>query len=138
MKTLFTLQQDIHTGCLKASSFPDGVLAAHEQLHQLVPPAPGRRSFGLSRPDHTRSILYWAAAEELQEGETASWGLETFLLKKGVYASVLIRNYMQDIPAIGHAFREILQEPDLDPDGICIEWYLNDTDVQCMVRLLRS
>lgn len=42
---------------------------------------------------------------------------------------------MDDIPAIGKAFKELLAIPGIDPEGACVEWYLSNKDVQCMVRL---
>ena len=29
----------------------------------------------------------------------------------------------------------LISQPDIDPNGYCLEWYLNDMDVRCMVRL---
>ena len=133
----FILDNDINVLCVTASSFPAGVMAAHEQIHQLAPAGNGRRYFGLSRPEGNKGIVYKAAAE-LINGETAQPGLETFIIREGTYSSTIIHNYMSDIPAIGKAFQEILMNPDLDPNGICVEWYLNDNDMQCMVRLADS
>jgi hypothetical protein len=29
----------------------------------------------------------------------------------------------------------LLTQPNIDPNGYCLEWYLNGKDVRCMVRL---
>ncbi len=42
---------------------------------------------------------------------------------------------MKDLPAIGNTFQQMIARPDIDPEGYCVEWYLSDKDVQCMVRL---
>jgi hypothetical protein len=42
---------------------------------------------------------------------------------------------MKDIPAIGNTFQELLETPGIDPNGYCVEWYINDKDVICMIRL---
>lgn len=131
----YTLDKDITLFYVTAVSFPGGVLAAHQQLHALIPFSTQRKYFGISFPDATGTIIYKAAAEELIEGEGKEKGLETFLLKKGEYNSILIHNYMDDIPAIGKAFKELLAIPGIDPEGACVEWYLSNKDVQCMVRL---
>ena len=132
---LFTLENDIKVFCVSASSFPDGVMAAHQQLRSLVPFSKQRKYFGLSRPEQGGGIVYKAAAEELETGEPGKYGCEAMTIKKGTYRSIIIRNYMQDIPAIGSAFRELLEYHDHDKDGYCVEWYLNEKDVQCMVRI---
>jgi len=133
METI-TFNSDIKVLYITATSFPDGVLAAHEKLHSLLPFSKERKYFGISRPENG-VIVYKAAAEELNEGEAEKLNCDTLVLKKGKYISLTIHDYMKDIPAIGKAFTELLLHPDLDPKGYCVEWYLNDKDVQCMIRL---
>lgn len=93
----FVLDNDITVVCVTASTFPAGIMAAHEQIHQLAPVGNGRRYFGLSRPEGNKGIVYKAAAEELPEREDKSKGLETLIIKKGMYISTTIHNYMSDI-----------------------------------------
>lgn len=132
----YHLPDDITAMYITASSFPDGVLAAHQKLHSLVPMSdtPERKYFGISYPiDGT--IIYKAGAEELTEGEAEQLGLETYLMKKGKYISTDIHDYMKNLSAIGDAFNELLESPDIDANGACVEWYITDKDVKCMVRL---
>lgn len=131
----FTLEKDIKVIYNTAKSFPEGILEAHEKLHSLVSFSTDRKYFGLSRPENGGAIVYKAAAEELAEGEAVKAHLDTMIIKKGNYISMTIHNYMKDVPAIGKAFEELLTHPDIDPDGYCVEWYLSDKDVKCMVRL---
>jgi predicted transcriptional regulator YdeE len=131
----YRIDKDSTLMCVPATSFPDGVLAAHQQLHSLIPFSTQRKYYGISYGGTNGTIIYKAAAEELTEGEAAEKKLETFILKNGEYNSILIKNYMDDIPAIGKAFTKLLASPNLDPNGYCVEWYLNDRDVKCMVKL---
>lgn len=133
----YFLEKDIEVFYVQADSFPEGVLAAHQQLHRLIPYSDKRRYFGISSPDKTGTIIYKAAAEELTEQEAEKLGLKTFILKSGNYTSIVIKDYQKEITAIGKAFGILLSDPDIDPQGACVEWYLNDTDVQCMVRLIK-
>lgn len=130
----YILETDIEVFCVTAKSFPDGVLEAHQKLHSLIPFSNERKYFGLSRPEKN-IITYKAAAEELNIGELSKHNLEKFVIRKGNYHSILIQNFMQNIPAIGKAFETILSHADIDPNGICVEWYVNEKDVQCMVRI---
>lgn len=130
----FIIEKEIKVYCKKASSFPDGVLAAHQTLHAMVSYHPGRKYFGLSRPEGNGSIQYWAGAEEYIAGEFEGKGLEEITVKKGNYISIRIDGFMSNIAAIGQAFQNILQQADIDPEGYCVEWYLNEHDVLCMVR----
>lgn len=134
--TEYTLKHDMELLYITAASFPDGVMAAHEQLQAVLQFTTERKYYGISFPGADGNIMYKAAAEKMHEGEEMESGLEIFLLKKGLYASILVQDYMNHIPAIGEAFQTLLKHPKLDPGGACVEWYINEADVQCMVRLI--
>jgi len=128
------LEKDIPVFCVTAKSFPGGVLEAHEKLHSLVPLSPERSYFGLSRPEKG-VILYKAAAEEKKEGEAEKLGCEKFIIQHGKYIYRTIEDYVKDSNQIGVAFQKLISEPGIDPNGYCVEWYLNDNDVKCMVKM---
>jgi len=129
-----TLDRDIKVLYLSAISFPDGIKEAHEKLHSIIPFTNDRKYFGISRPEKG-TIKYKAAAEELNEGEAKSFNLETLILRKGNYISLTVHDFMKDIQAIDRTFKKLLSYPGLDPEGYCVEWYLNNKDVKCMIRL---
>jgi len=131
----FILETDIKVYCISASSFPDGVMAAHQALHGMVSFNEQRKYFGLSRPENNEVIVYKAAAEELISGELSDKNLEVVIIKKGNYQCISIHNFMTDIPAIGKAFEQLTALTDIDPEGYCVEWYITQQDVRCMVRL---
>jgi predicted transcriptional regulator YdeE len=131
----YKIEKDIKVFCMQAETFPDGVMAAYDKLHALLPPGDRRRFYGISYGDPNGKIVYKAAAEELQQGEGSRLGCEEFVIKKGNYLSTVIKDYMKDLPEIGRVFQKMLQHPQLDPKGYCVENYFNDTEVQCMVRL---
>ncbi|NBA86482.1 transcriptional regulator [Emticicia sp. CRIBPO] len=128
-------EEDITIMYKTAGSFPEGVMAAHEALHAFVPFSTDRKYYGVSRPENGYSIVYRAAAEELSPGEAASLQLDTLVLKKGRYISLTIEDFMKDVQSVGRAFRELLEQPGIDPQGYCVELYYNEKDVKCMIRL---
>jgi len=133
METI-TLNDDIKVFYIIAKSFPDGIGDAHVRLHELVPDTYNRKFFGISRPENG-IIVYKAAAEEINSGEAENFHCETMIIRKGKYMSILANDFMKDIPAIGRAFKELLTHPGLDPEGYCVEWYLDNKNVRCMIRL---
>lgn len=132
----YTLKEDINIVCVTAASFPDGILPAFQKLHQLIPGE--RKTYGISRPGKDHKIIYKAGAEELSVGEAEKLHLEKFVLKKGNYISIDIPDFMQNVPAIGKAFEQLLADPRIDTEGACVEWYFNENDVKCMVRIIQS
>lgn len=130
-----TIDQDIRVFYIMASSYPDGVLEAHQKLHALVPFSTARNYFGVSRPENG-PIVYRAAAEEKKTGEAQSLNCDTLDLKKGRYISLLVNDFRKNPEVIGTAFEQLLLTPGLDPQGYCVEWYFNDREaVRCMIRL---
>ena len=132
---IFNLDTDIKVLCVTAKSFPDGIMEAFDQLHSIVPVTEKGRQFGISWPNESGKIVYKAAMEEIQDGEAELLGCEPFVIKEGKYLFIDRNDFMKDLPGIGNAFQLLISQPDIDPNGYCLEWYLNDKDVRCMVRL---
>lgn len=132
---VINIEKDIPLFYITASSFPEGIMPAHEKLQALVPVSTERRYFGLSRPEGDGPIVYRAAAEELAPGEAEQLGLDKLILKKGRYISSTLKDYASDITSVDKTFGELLSYPDLDPEGYCVELYVNEKDMVCMVRL---
>jgi hypothetical protein len=131
----YHLPEDITAMYITAGSFPDGVLAAHQKLHGTVQRTNERKYYGISFRDKSGTIIYKAAAEELREGEAESLGLATYVIRKGDYISIDIHDFMHKVTSIGETFQKLISDPRIDPNGACIEWYMNDDDMKCMVRL---
>lgn len=131
----FILGEDIKVMCITASEFPDGIERAHIQLHAMLAEKERRRFFGISRPNENGDIIYKAAADEMVPGEAEKLGLETFIIKKGPYNSFYIKDFMQDVGSIKRAFKLLLSQHEVDPDGYCLEWYIGEDDVKCLVPL---
>lgn len=130
----FVLEKDIPVMYLTADSFPDGIMAAHHTLHAIVPSG-DRLFFGISFPDRKGEIIYKAGAEQYSVEESIVLGLETYIVRQGVYNSVLLKDYFKNPSSIAEVFQHLLTSPDLDPQGACVEMYLGERDVRCMVRL---
>lgn len=131
---IVTLETEIKVFYITAISFPEGIIDAHKKLHSLLPFSTDRKYFGISRPENG-VIIYKAAAEELIQEEADKLNCQTLVLKKGQYISLTVNDYNNDIQSIEKAFKKLLSSPDLDPEGYCVEWYLTDKDVKCMIRL---
>ena len=131
----YILANDIKVFCVTAKSFPNGIMEAFEKLYASVKTGDRGRQFGISRPNQKGEIIYKAALEEQQEGDAERFGFEPFVIQKGSYIFLDRLNFMKDLPGIGKAFHALISQPGIDPNGYCLEWYLNQNDVRCMVRL---
>lgn len=131
----YIIPSDIPVVYFEASSFPNGVGAAHKQLREKLSGPEKRRFFGISWPNEKYEIIYKAAAEQLHPGEAATLGLKTFMIRKGKYTSEVLKDWPKQEGRIGEVFRILLNHPDIAKDGYCLEEYLNDTDIRLMVTL---
>ncbi|WP_231424631.1 MULTISPECIES: transcriptional regulator [Pedobacter] len=134
---IFNFEEDIKVICVRASSFPEGIMAAHQKLHALLPDIEQRKIFGISRPEDGK-IIYKAAAEVKDTDDVKLLDHQMFVIEKGKYLSETIENFMEDIPKIGLTFQKLIAQPNIDPEGYCLEDYINETDVRCMVGIKRE
>lgn len=126
------IENPIEVYYIEASSFPEGVLEAHQKMHAIIPFNEDRKSFGISRPEQGK-IVYKVAAQELVEGELSKHNLPQFTISAGTYYALKISDFRKDIFSIQKAFDHILTNAPIHPQGYCIEWYQGMNDVICMV-----
>lgn len=128
----FILESDI-TVFYVTAAFPEGIRDAFMQIGSHVA-STGGNYFGISRMEPW-GIDYKAAAGECYPGEGEKLGLPTFVIKKGTYASIYVKDFMKDTATIGRAFDELTALPEMAPGAYCVEIYKDDKDVQCIVLL---
>jgi hypothetical protein len=129
----YYFENDTHFACKRANTFPDGVQSAFETLHAHIPFSTRRKFFSFSWMNETGEIIYLAGAEILADEVYPE--LEKFIFKKGKYRGTIIQDFMKDIPQMGRLFQKLCRDPELDPQGYCVEWYYNELDVKCFVKL---
>ena len=131
---VYQLNNDIKVFYITASSFPDGISDAFKVLRSLLPTLDGREFFGISFPNQDRVIVYKAAVAELNPGEAERYGCETFIVPRGDYFGTMVSRFREDMSMISKTFKTLLSNPGIDANGFCLEVYLSDDDVMCMVR----
>jgi predicted transcriptional regulator YdeE len=131
----YWIDRDIRVFYVTATSFPEGVGGAFQKLLLFLPKPNERILYGISFPNERGQIIYKAAVEESFPGEGEQNGYETFLIKKGEYWSELLPDWQKDESIVRKTFQKLLKHPDLDKNGYCLEIYLNEKDVRCLVPL---
>lgn len=134
METI-TLHNNLQVLCVKADVFPTGIMDAFQTLAQALPAQPHRVHYGLSHGTETGEIVYYAAAEQLADGDAEQYNLQPLTIPAGTYACITIHNFMQNLPAVSTAFQTLLALPNHHKNGMCIEHYINQHDVACMIRI---
>lgn len=80
--------------------------------------------------------MYKAAAATMPEVDADKLGLGRLTVKGGNCYSIQLSDVSKDINQISKAFQQILSQPDIDPNGSCIEVYdhFNSDSVECIVK----
>lgn len=128
------MKNDIEVICVRASSFPQGVMEAHEKLAAKVPTAMGRQRYGISHPSGNE-IVYKAAVSERYSGEAEKLKCEGFTIRQGLFLSEYIQEWQKKKDQIQGVFQKLLADPRIDPKGYCLEEYVGDHDLRCSVPL---
>jgi hypothetical protein len=131
----YLISEDIKVFYVKAKSFPEGIEEAHVTILGLLPSANGRNLFGISSPSGKEGIVYKAAIEEAYDKEAEKYNCATVIIKKGYYTSEIITNWDNDKEIVQKTFKKLLAHPEIDKNGYCLEIYLNDKDMICLVPL---
>ena len=135
METLY-LNNDVHVFYITVKSFPTGITDAFKALENLDPSICERPFYGIFHEDENGNMIYRAAVEERYKGEAETYGCNTFVISHGNYLAVTIKHFMKRIEVIPEAFDLLGKQPGIDVSFPAIEWYRNEEEVVCMVKLL--
>jgi hypothetical protein len=133
METI-TMYHDISVFYVKKNTSSLSLSEAYQELIKKVPFAKDRMYYGILVRE-SGCLCYRLAVEQLTRHEDKDLNLERHIIKRGIYLSSIVRNYLQDIMEIERVFQSMLLEPGLDNDENRVEWYFNGKDVACMLRL---
>jgi predicted transcriptional regulator YdeE len=126
------LDNDTKLICEKANDFPAGVVPAFQSLEKKV--GTKRQFYGLSQGDKN-GIVYWAGVSA-KDKEVVPAGCEIIVIKSGTYISEQVSNWRGREIILGETFQRMYNHPNADPNGYCVENYLENGDVLCMVRII--
>lgn len=131
----YLIPQDILVMYIEALSFPDGIDNAFTALRKLIPTIERRRIFGISYLNSKGEIIYKAAVETSSIYEASQFGLNTFIIKKGTFMGLALENWRSQETKITQLFQKIIHQPNVLSTGYCLEEYINEQDMLCMVPL---
>jgi hypothetical protein len=131
----FVLDKDLSILYITASLFPDGIQDAFDSLRKIVPDEKNRSYFGIVSQDSAGKMMYKAGALTTFDGEEKKYNLGIFTIKKGNYITETIYDWKRNIPLIKTVFATLFGAADVQRDSPCLEWYKNDDELMCMVKV---
>jgi hypothetical protein len=131
----FELKSGIKTFGITVLNGQAGIGRAFDTLTGILDGDNSARSyFGIVAKENG-CFVYRAAAEEMFEGEGELYGFESYLISSGHYFAVTLPEWRKNIHRIKDLFREMNCDDRVDPEQGMIEWYKNEEEMICMVKL---
>jgi hypothetical protein len=136
METI-TMYHDIRVFYVRTPAAYLSIPDAYQELIKTIPFAKDRMYYGIISYENGCG-RYRLAVEQLTQHEGRELNLELHVIKRGVYLSSIVRNYLQDITEIERTFERLLSQTGQYDHQNRVEWYFNGKDVACMVRLKKE
>jgi len=130
----YQILEDARLFGLCVEKFPQGIETAFTTLASTLPEGLQRSYYGISWMKADK-VIYYAMAMESFEGEAQKSGLEILILEKGNYLSVPILQWKMKTACINDVFRKMMENKDLEPGKPCVEWYKNQEEMYCLLKL---
>lgn len=134
----YNLQTDLEVFGIQVKAFPKGIGEAFQALMKMLPGGFDRAYYGISYLAKDGAMVYIAAAIEKQEGEAEKYNCDRYIIEKGEYLAVTINSWRSKTDSIKDVFNSILKGSRADKTRPAVEWYKNDTEMMCMVKINSS
>ncbi len=134
----YNLINDVKVFGFKVNSFPAGIGVAFDELIKKTgDPAGARAYYGISEFKEGK-MIYYATAEEKTEGEAEKYNYEKLKIEKGEYLTSTLFDWRKKTECIKDVFYEIIQDNRVNKSKPAIEWYKNDNEMICLVKMNES
>jgi hypothetical protein len=132
---IYDLKEDLNVMGLQLKKFPDGIGELFDELITRIPGGFSRSYYGISRMNRDNEITYYATAEKLGPEEPGILKLNEYAIEKGRYLTVRLHDWRKNLQNIKATFTEILKDERADHQKPCVEWYKNEQEMLCMVKM---
>ena len=131
----FVIKKNIEAFGFQVKTFPKGIGEAFDSLIEMVPERLNRSYYGISYMAPDNKLVYIAAVEEKNKGEAERNKCERFTIEQGKYLAVSVKDWRKKTDTIKDVFHEMMNEKNIDHSKPCVEWYKNDDEMLCMLKL---
>jgi len=131
----FFLEEDLKVFGIHVKTFPLGIGEAFDDLIRRLPEGLERPYYGISYVTNG-NIIYLAVTAEMYEGEAKRYHYHQFSIAKGNYKTITVTDWSKKTDQIKDVFHEMMKEDCPDENRACVEWYISDKEMMCMVRAI--
>lgn len=131
----YSLNHDIKVFGLQVKTFPLGIGEAFDELIKKTGDCAGARDYyGISKFKDGKMIYYAVAAEKFT-GEAQKYNYEELKIAKGEYLTSTVFEWRKKTECIKDVFSEIIQDTRVNKTKPAIEWYKDDNEMMCLVKM---
>lgn len=131
------IEENVSIWGFQVKSFPEGISEAFDALTNMLPDGLDREYYGYSFMDGEK-MAYYAMTVENVPGEAERYDATRQTIAKGEYMTVLVKDWKEKTHTINDIFHEMMETGQADPRSPAIERYMNDDEMICMVKTMRS
>ena len=130
------IENDVKFFGIEVKTFPTGIGEAFDELIKKTGDRAGERNYyGISSVNNDGKMIYKAVTEEKYDGEADKFNYEKDSIEKGEYLYKTLYHWQNKTNLIKDIFSEMMHNEQVDTMKPCVEWYKNDDEMLCMVKV---
>jgi hypothetical protein len=129
---VYRQENDLRLLCKRVPEFPSNIDQAFLEMENNFKDYVKEGYYGVSWMEGGK-VIYNACAPVPENVSAGTY--DPFILKKGSYIAIELKNWMQQLPMIKEAFTFLMKDPRFDDNYPCVEWYKSDDEMLIMVRM---
>lgn len=129
---IYKQTEDLPVMGIEVADFPNGIKEGFDSLMKTF--GKERAYYGISWLDEGDKVRYYAMAEEAFPGERKRYNYELLIIEKGEYHAETVHNWLSKTDCIKDVFHSLMPNNKPDKNHPCIEWYISDEEMVCMVK----
>ncbi|QNF33979.1 DinB family protein [Adhaeribacter swui] len=130
---IYKLDQNLTLYGFPVETFPNHIEAAFDKLISMLPVDPSRPYYGISQCTPA-GMVYVAAAPLQPQDNPEPYGLNKYLMEQGDYLAIRVSEWRTKTHTIKSIFENLVADPRCDTNKPCVEIYLNDDEMLCLVK----
>jgi hypothetical protein len=131
----YNLKDSLKVFGKQVATFPEGIGEMFNNLIRMLPDGDKRSWYGISKFTKNGGILYFAATEESFDGEAKKYGCDRYVIEKGEYLTETVNDWRKKTDCLKDVFHTLMQDSRVDKTTPCVEWYKNDDEMLCMIKM---
>ena len=127
------IKEDIKTFFMQTDQVPAGIPELFDEFEEQLDGFDGRHIYGVTECVGEK-LIYRACVTESFEGEADEHDFPYYSVPKGIYLCTTLKSWRENIPNISKTFDELLKQPGVKKDSICLEDYKAEGEMLLLVQ----